>query len=247
MTMTYPGTTPQETGQHPDEELFRLLKDADFCGPRFELFREDTWLYAHDVLCGWMYTGEVGAQCGVELWPMELQMLNRSQELREELAVQTVMSVASWWFEEEDTGLRSWEPERGAGLRTFFIRPCKLAFKNAARAWRRDRERQLGGDLNRLTDLRANSGSAEEAVLLRDVLRQVMEIANPVQQSICWHIYSSDLTYQDIGKKLGGMTARAVEGQMRRLRKEVAAKVETGTLNVPTRFAARPGRSAKDC
>lgn len=235
-----PMRPPASPDPHPDQERFKALKEAGFSGSRFEYFRGEMWERGLNVLHSWMKKGTIGAECGIELRVSELDALNRSRELRDQLAVDTLIEV-DWWFE-ADFGLRHWNPYRGAGLATFYIGACKGAFRNRVRAWRRSLIQEQRVSIALLKQMELDlSTSAHEAVLLRSVLRQVLAVAELTQKAICWHIYNEDLTFKEIGQKLGGKTARSIEGHMRRLRVTVREEIQAGRLEVPVRYLTPDG------
>lgn len=241
-TMDESGAPEDTRDPHEDSELHAELTAANFVGVRFELFREEMWSYGQRVLAAWMYDGSIGMKARIELWDKEVSILARSQELRDELAMETLMKVDQWWFAADaDYGLRTWDPYRGAALRTFFVGACLGEFPNIARKWRtaRLREANLAAELMKAVRDDHTPGP-EEAVELRHILRQIMGESSKEQQAICWYIYSGDLTYKEIGSKLGGMTSRAVEGQMRRLRLSAKLMSAGGVIDVPGRFLPSP-------
>ncbi|MFB6888720.1 RNA polymerase sigma factor [Kitasatospora sp. NPDC056327] len=234
-------TEDQATGAHlphQDLELYAHLRAADFVGVRFELFREQLWAYGLRVLAAWMYEGTIGARAGIRLWEKELPMLRRSQDLREELALETLMKVDQWWFAPDAPyGLRTWDPYGGASLNTFFVGACLTEFRNAVRKWRTTRERATQTALDLMKTAREDRAPGpQQAIELRDALRRILREASRDQQAICWYVYSGDLTYKEIGAELGGLTGRAVEGQMRRLRLSAKRMVDAGVVDVPARF-----------
>ncbi|MFF2549116.1 hypothetical protein ACFVUY_42045 [Kitasatospora sp. NPDC058063] len=238
--------TPDDANEpHKDLELHTRLTAAGFASSEFELFRGQMWVHGQRVLAAWMYEGIIGAQAGIRLWEREISMLRRSQELRDELALETLMRVDLWWFAaDSSSGLRSWDPHRGAALSTFFIGACLSEFRNTARRWRTARAHETQTALDLMITVREDRAPGpQQAIELREAIRRILQEASREQQAICWHVYSGDLTFKEIGAKLGGLTSRAVEGQMRRLRLSAKRMVAAGVVDVPARFlpAARSG------
>lgn len=65
----------------------------------------------------------------------------------------------------------------------------------------------------------AEFGDPARPVADRDTIRRILAEATPDAAAICVLKYEEpELTYREIGARLGGMTSRAVEGQLLRLR-----------------------------
>ncbi|WP_371476355.1 RNA polymerase sigma factor [Kitasatospora sp. NBC_00315] len=244
--MIIAGEAPQRElvqGLGGDAELVQQLEADGYSGVRFELAREQLWTYAVRALTGMMRNGSIAASSRAGIWANELKMLERDRDLRDQLALETVIAVDAWWFGEEALGLNAWDPAKGASLRTYFMGAClSSGFPNVLRSWRRKRlksEAASARHLERIHDSADQSGL--EAVILRAVVREVLAEATLVQKSICGLIYTQDLTHKEIGKVLGNRSAAAVGAQLNRLRTKVTRLVRIGVLDVPTEYLASAG------
>ncbi|MFI5534476.1 hypothetical protein ACIA8O_38675 [Kitasatospora sp. NPDC051853] len=220
---------------HEDAELYLAVRADGFAGPRYELMREQLWTYAVNALAGMMRSGVIGERCPrAGLWHTEVEMLRRNRDLRDQLSLDTVIGADASWFNGE-YGLRSWDPGKKAGLRTYFMGSL-LSFElpNVMRRWRNTRLREEAIAASLIPLGRGVDGL--DAVVLRDVLRQVLEEATLTQKGICGLIFTEDLTHKEIGERLGGKSAAAVAAQLRRLRVTASALVRSGRLDVPAGY-----------
>ena len=90
--------------------------------------------YAFDVLCSWMGTGKIYAECARKGRPIERLGRPFPDEEAEGLAADTVAEALSY-FRTEVLMKNGWDSTRGATLRTYFIGQCILRFVNIYRLW----------------------------------------------------------------------------------------------------------------
>lgn len=77
-------------------------------------------------------------------------------------------------------------------------------------------------------------GDPAETVASRDTLQRILEEATPEVAAICTPMLRHpELNHRQIGAHLGGMTARAVEGQPHRLRRIARELATTGKITMP--------------
>lgn len=210
----------------PDVLVFEALATANFAGPRYDAFAADLWAYAMPVIKSMIRTGRIqdlGQRRGVPIWinSGERQALHASLEDRDELAVDTI----AWTIEFFRTSVLSkgkWDPAKGTSLRTYFIGACAFGFHRAFRIWsvaRGKRIYEFELDLWLGRRLEPLEPDVAEQAARRDLLGKILARATPEARAICGLILQ-DLTYAEIGERLHGLTARAVEGHMHRLRKQ---------------------------
>lgn len=142
----HPGSNAERLAQ--DRELYERLQLDGFRGPRFDALVEDLWLYGWRVLRSWMQWGEIIARCGendiqVSARYTEVDMMTRLAELRDERAADSV-AWALAHFTETILPRGFWDPNRGASMRTYFLRSCLCSFRDVFKRWATRRRRQLG-------------------------------------------------------------------------------------------------------
>lgn len=211
---------------------------------------DDLWLHGFRVLKGALRTGAIVTMCreaGVPLTMTDehLRTLHSSIEDREELTVETLLRAVPY-FRQKVLEAGRWDPTRST-KHTFFIGCCLRAFGGVFARWVRARKVRLGelgfGLSESTLDqalLRRTSTSPEATAGHRDTLRTIMKYARPEARMICFLILR-DLTYAEIGERLDGISARAVEGHMSRLRRTVGRLARRGQidpLQIPGRHSS---------
>ena len=211
-----------------DRELYVELLDADFSGPRYDVWAGQMWTYAIRVLTGWLRSGEISEQCArrdifISINSVELEILARNAEVRSTLAIETVMSAGPDFTKRALRG-GGWNPNKGACIFTFFVGRCLYAFRDVFKTWSRARNRQIIEVAEGLVGqegrpARGPGSNPARWVATQDTLQRIFEEATPVAVAICLLKYEDpELTHKQIGDRLGGMTSRAVEGQLHRLK-----------------------------
>ncbi|MGO4417337.1 hypothetical protein AB4Z54_00805 [Streptomyces sp. MCAF7] len=227
-----------------DRELYALLEREGFEGWRTERFKEELWLYGWRSLRRWMRDGSIVKRCaekGIKFYarPEENQLLTRLAELRSELAVESVEAAVAR-FVEKTLPAGKWDPDKGATLRTFFIGCCLYAFRDEFKIWARRRRAHLIAVYRAILtyDRVSPETAAEDVAVQRDTLRRILEDATVEARAICALILERGANHKEIGDQLG-MTSRAVEGQMRRLRRRAQAMARRGEIDVRYGVVAR--------
>lgn len=230
-----------------DARLYEAVVSAGFRGPRWEELSSVLLKYGLAVVDGWLRTGYIftkAAKQGRPVFPQhwELTQLQREQDLRLGLADE-VVALTLIQFREMGVAGTGWRPDGGAGLGTFFVGGCVLAFNNVFNRWRRQERRW---DMHRatapsvLTDYhdgivtaavqRVPAMYAEpgQAAADGDYLHRVFNELNDVERVIV-ELTDEGYSQEEIGEMLDGLSARAVEGRLHRLRKKgIRSKVEGG-------------------
>ncbi|MGW3038157.1 hypothetical protein ACWDCB_44110 [Streptomyces sp. NPDC001178] len=216
-----------------DRELYAELLRLDFSGPRFGMWVGQMRTYAVRVLTGWLRSGEITEQCArrrirITIHSVELEIFARNAEVRSTLAIEAVMAAGPEFTERALRG-DDWDPDKGACIFTYFVGACLFAFRDVFKKWSRDRLRRINVLTMELTDTEPEDGQLflwhsafgdpARRSADRDTIRRILAEATPEAAAICLLKYEEpDLTYKQIGERLGGMTSRAVEGQLQRLR-----------------------------
>lgn len=216
------GTNPDRMAQ--DQELYAQLQVDGFKGPRFQKLTDDLWLYGWKVMRRWMKDGTIVERCGenkiyIPARYTEVETMMRMADLREELAVECVAPAVKHFTERILPG-GHWDPEKGAAMRTYFLRSCIYFFRDVFKRWssRHRRRLVLHSETSLLyVDRPSTAPRAEEQMVLRETARRILQGASWEAKAICSLIYEAGIPHTEIGQQLG-MTSRSVEGHMRRLR-----------------------------
>ncbi|MEV4477277.1 MULTISPECIES: hypothetical protein [Nonomuraea] len=173
----------------------------------------------------------------------EQRALRLSLEDRDQLAVDSIIGAIEY-FRRKVLKPGKWDPELGASINTYFLGACAFGFQAAFRKWSAQRKAQLRQyGYGMLADTAwshlAEAIDPATAAANGDTLRRIFSEAQPEARLICGLILR-DLSQQEIGDRLG-MTTRAVEGHMRRLRVTVRRMIRRGQID-----HARSPRTVKD-
>ena len=199
-------------------------------------------MYGFRVLKDALRTGRIIGMCqdaNVPIFMTEEQQrtLHCSIEDRDALAVDTLLRAVPYFRSKVLEGGR-WDPKKSA-METFFIGCCLRAFRDVFSRWTHARKVRLGelgfGPSEATLDEhlpRLSAIDPDGAAALRDTLRTIMKHARPEARMICFLVLQ-DLTYAEIGEKLDGISSRAVEGHMRRLRRTVQRLARRGLIELP--------------
>ncbi|MFK4600479.1 hypothetical protein [Streptomyces pristinaespiralis] len=249
------GREPEGVGEETSEALtlerdrllYAELLRADFCGSRYRVFEQELWTYGIRTLTAWMRTGSISSQCSrysvaFDASEIELSILARTSEVREALAVDSTAAAAPRFLQRSLRG-GEWDPNKGASMFTFFVGGCVMAFGDVFKAWSRKRRRDVrllaSGLLNSEASV-ALPGQLSlfddpaETVASRDTLQRILNEATPEAAAICTlMLRHPELNHRQIGVHLGGMSARAVEGQLHRLRRTARELARTGKITMP--------------
>lgn len=228
--------------------LYEVLRAAGFRGALFDSLLEELWLYGVATISSWLRQGLIGVKArdhGFTVSPTwdELELWGRSSAVRDELAVST-LALAVERFTGHPQPCGGWDPSKGARLSTYFITLCLYAFRDIHRKDRSQRRQQhaLTSDpLDMFKDCPAAGLGTEERVILRHMLRLILEHASPDTQAICALLATTNATHAEIGRKLG-LSEKAVEGRVYRLR-SIAKKLATdGVIEIPDDICPGLGR-----
>ncbi|OBI78437.1 hypothetical protein A5664_17995 [Mycolicibacterium fortuitum] len=217
-----------------DRQLFEAVRAEGFCGRRWERMATDLAEYGLAVLAAWLRTGYIFAKVSGIGRPLqhtytEAVELATNADIRDELCAETVAKALKKFRDtaQEGTG---WSPDGGANLTTFFVGACVQAFNNEFRRWSRHEQswgRNLSTDPQKLIDHSDNVAAVARATHIFDdperatadadhFERMLRELGSAKDHAI---LMLTDMAYsqEEIGELLG-ITERAVEGRLYRLR-----------------------------
>lgn len=226
-----------------DQELYEQLRRSGFSGPLFEHLKQELWRYGWQALCAWMRDGKIVEKCadnGIRIFPQETeaQVLRRSPEVRDALAGEAVeAAIERFMLIVLPQG--KWDPKKKAAMRTYFVRGCLYAFRDAFRAWAHKRRRELKATADNFALDPHSRGelSVEDLAVMRDTANRILRHASDDAKAICARIYQSNCTREDIAQELN-MSLKSVEGHMRRLRQKAKDLVKSGEIDITGTTAA---------
>ncbi|MET8984862.1 hypothetical protein ABZW49_05400 [Nonomuraea wenchangensis] len=247
---TWEGVDSQETAKLRDAGAYLDREWGELNGPtwkrgagltpnEYRQMEESLWDYALPVLKGMIRTGAIKKLCFdkdivLRMTDDEQRALRLSIEDRDQVAVDSIVWAIKY-FRRKVLKSGRWDPELGASLSTYFLGACAFGFQAAFREWSAQRSARLSTYGYQLPTDEAWSRLADAldpAVVAAngDTLRRIFREAQPEARMICGLILE-DLTQQEIGGRLG-MTTRAVEGHMRRLRVTVRRMARQGKIDI---------------
>ncbi|MGA5703079.1 hypothetical protein [Peterkaempfera bronchialis] len=93
--------------------------------------------------------------------------------------------------------------------------------------------------------MRGTSDDPADTVATRDLLYRLLSNAPRDTQAICAVMLEHpQFSYAQVGEEVGGLTARAVEGRMRRLRSTARRMAAAGKITAPYAFAVQRNKQA---
>jgi len=241
--------TARDARERLDREQRQLneLVRGGFTGADYDRFHNDLWTYAMPVIKGSIRNGEIFIWCrdkGIPVSPTsdEREVLHSSIEDRDGLAVDTIAGALDY-FRDKVLRKERWTATGGSAVRTYFIGACLFEFQGVYRRWARERAVRLDATGYSLDNdaaaaqlLKAMTIDTERSAITGDTLARILAKGSPHANMIC-RLILQDYTYAEIGEQLG-ITERAVEGHMHRLRKRVAKMVERGQIEHPAPLRA---------
>jgi RNA polymerase sigma factor (sigma-70 family) len=236
------------TALRSEQELLERLRAADFDGPLARHLEADLWRYGWNCLRKWMKDGTIVARCHtrdvrLKYFDQEVTELQRSAELREELAA-AALAEAVMYFMDYSLKRGYWKPHKGASMRTYFINDCLYKFRDAFNAWARPRRRQMEALADTILDLGRAQANFEEQAELRDAVRRVLQRSPAEAAAIVALLYCGPCTQKEIGAQLN-LSVRSVEGYLRRMRSLGREMQRRGDIELPSSICSV--RAARDC
>jgi len=223
-----------------DRELISALARVGFTGPTQEMFEAELAAYTYPVMMAWTRTGEIIKRCKQKGRPLGICDTDAgwSRDDRCELSTETV-ARALVFFRKKVLLAGVWDHTRGATIKTYFVGACLFQFPNVYQRWNTERRswqdrcavvvddpedpaglRRLGSDDN-----------TEEHAIARHQLQQVMtelkdsypDLRQVVQLQLLGYTCAQAAAHL-------GLSARAIEGQWYRFRKQSRSNDEEGRL-----------------
>lgn len=219
-------------GADDPTSLLQELQAANYQGPRLQMLTDDLWVYGWDVMRGMVRTGTIArVQTGLPHRTMTVedrQTLHDSAEQRETLIVEALMKAVPTFPRLLASGF--YDPDKSA-LASYFTGWVTRHFWSAYKQWSIKRHREL----TTLAALRAQGPELEPYQDLalthdqRQALLVILKKATVEQKAIMLGL-ATDQTHAAIGAKMG-LTSKAVEYRVARLRDTAWGLVERGRIN----------------
>ncbi|MCZ2807601.1 hypothetical protein O2W18_21050 [Modestobacter sp. VKM Ac-2983] len=164
--------------------------------------------------------------------PGDQQALRDSEAVRDDLVCDVIaMALPLFWTRAIDSGW--WDPDRegGAGLESYAVGAAFQVFPDAYKQWARVRHEKLRDRFRDVPDVASLGPSTEDGIAIKTSFNEVMQLARPVTRKL---LFLQRLGYSatEAGAVLG-LTARSVEGHMRRLRDDIAVARSRGRIRPP--------------
>ncbi len=133
---------------------------------------------------------------------------------------------------------RTWRPEGGASIKTFFIGGCLLKLSNACRMWRADTPacEVPTGDALPVVPVQRPPSDPQDLVIVQEMIDAAIgPEPERVKRMLAWTM--DGYTHREIAEALGdGTTERGVEGELHRARRRARLRLQGGDNG-----ADRPG------
>ncbi|HEY0987803.1 MAG TPA: sigma factor-like helix-turn-helix DNA-binding protein [Kofleriaceae bacterium] len=113
-----------------DKELALRLGLLGYAGPEWDAFVRVLVEYGIQVFRAWLRTGKVFTECRHTGPRRRLRDGDEIDEITGEIVAEAIAA-----FRKDVLIPGTWDPSKGASLRTYFIGNCKLRFANVYRRW----------------------------------------------------------------------------------------------------------------
>lgn len=210
-----------------DCELREVLAAEGFSGPAYGEFADDLARYGYQLMMAWLSTGQIFGRCrqaGLGLKPRLIPVGDR-----EDLAQDTVAAALNA-FKRQGLQQGGWRPEGGASLRTYFTRALCQQFANIWKKWLRTRVVPVTVSLEAVPPTAASPGPGPDDIAVqRDEIRRGLDGIESDRTRAALVLAEDGYEQEEIAEILGPqVTARAVEGYLRRHRRRTAADNKQG-------------------
>ncbi|MDQ3151998.1 MAG: hypothetical protein M3R63_09850 [Actinomycetota bacterium] len=177
------------------------------------------------MMNAWIYTGEIYRQASRRGYPIGNAPYFCAADDCRSMANETV-AYALVDFRQKGLREGGWRPTRGASIKTYFITTCVFQFLRSFRRWQRDQNswsRVVFYDPTDAELLNRPSGiSVEDVTLDRLEVGEACKNVDDQKKSILV-LQAMGYSQAEIAEILGsGLSARAIEGALYRIRKSVA-------------------------
>lgn len=218
-----------------DRDLIDTLRKEGFTGRNYEYFQTVLAQYGVAVIRAWVRDGKVHAKYAEKRLgglPPEPRpgALTDDPSTGQGLADETV-ALALNAFRDKVLVPGTWDPRRGASLRTFFVGQCLMQFANVYRAWHSDFVREIAQpfDDQRLyalierdpTYFSAALENPERAAVRKDALRRlVAHVTDEQAREALWLNAVVGTPYRQIAERFG-ITEKKMEHMIARARAQI--------------------------
>jgi len=210
-----------------DCDLRDALAAEGFAGPAYSVFEDDLAGYGYQVMMAWLATGHIFALCrqaGLGLKSLPIPVGDR-----EDLAQETVAAALNA-FRRKGLQQGGWRPEGGASLKTYFGGALCRQFANIWKKWLRTRVISVPLPLEAVPPAAESPGlGPDEIVMQRDEIRRGLAGIDSERTRAAVVLAAEGYEQEEIAEILGpDVTARAVEGYLRRHRRRKTPGGEQG-------------------
>ncbi|MFJ7069711.1 ECF-type sigma factor [Streptomyces sp. NPDC101115] len=242
-TAADPTEDPHAARRAEDAELFARLQAREFTGPEANMLRDRLFLYGWRVLHRWMRDGEIIVKCRENrvffAAPYtEVEELMRRYDVRQDIAVSAMTRALPRFMA---VVLKTWDPEGGRALNTYFLHFALWAFRDAYRQWAKVYRAQM---YEILGSAQRNAPEGEEwdpwspepdpeyQTVLEETLATILADASVEERAVCAAMLAG-ATQEEIAVQLG-TTRKAVERRLARVRGRAKALAAAGDILVPS-------------
>jgi RNA polymerase sigma factor (sigma-70 family) len=244
--MTENAAMSHEADRVADRSIYARLVDTGFRGPDYDRFADKYVRYAYPILRGWIASGRIFHKIARDYVLHQcVQADHHDHHPDVDDLVQDTLMVALERFAEHGRAGKGWSAQGGASLATYFVTSCLMAFPNVYRRWA-TQERRFQRAKNVTAELPAPAvpDPADLAVHQIDA-QDALDVLTESDRRVVL-LDMAGYSQVEIGDMLG-ITARAVEGQLYRLRQRFRAVDHRGhcpgqPLLPPTSGPGTPGR-----
>jgi hypothetical protein len=205
-----------------EDALIKDFRGRGFTGPSYEFFEMELAAYGSAVLMAWMRRAEIYNQCRDKKRPIS-GPLPQDYDDRVGLAGLVVATALDRFRDVLRDG--TWDPGRGATLKTYFVGACVLAFSNVWDRWHREERRRVGELMHdSLEDspilvkllVEPSDEGPEQVAFNRHRLRQVLALMDGDLRWAC-ELISRGHTYKEAAEAIG-TSEGALRERLRRIR-----------------------------
>lgn len=205
-------------------QLANVVKASGFSSPQWSVVEDALIDYGYQLMEKLLTTGVIFERCNEH--GLRLRSANIPPVEQADLAQETV-AEALRVFKNSFAKGKGWDPTRGANLRTFFARGLLLQFANIWRKRLRSKPVDSELPLDEVADLPAADLGPLEVFAQRDEIRRGLADISNERTRAALVLTAEGYEQEEIAEILD-VTARAVEGLLRRHRQRTQEATEDG-------------------